>query len=154
MNPLIIADADACPVKEEIVAVAEKYEIRVCLAASYNHRLPSYGNLVETVQLDASSQSADLYIANRVQKNDVVITQDFGLACLVLAKGAVVLSFRGDQYTNDNIDYLMERRHELAKKRRSGAKTRGPKPLLSADKERFQQKLTKVLNTLQENTEI
>jgi len=149
----IIVDADACPVKQEIVSVAASFEMKVCMVASFDHRLAAQPG-VETVQVDRSNQSADLYIVNRTRKGDIVVTQDFGLACIVLAKGAIVLSPRGEQYTNDNIDYLMERRHVQAQIRRGGGRTKGPKPLLSSDRERFQQKLTKVLQNMQENKEI
>lgn len=123
------------------------------MVSSYDHRLePQVG--VQVVQVDSSDQSVDLYIVNHIVKGDIVITQDFGLACIAIGKGALVLSPRGEEYTNENIDYLMERRHELAKRRRSGGKTKGPKAMSEADRERFQQKLTKVLSNLQEKHEI
>jgi len=149
----IVVDADACPVKSEIVEVANEFNIPVRMVASFDHRLaPVEG--VEMVQVDRSSESADLYIANHIKAGDLVITQDFGLACLVLAKHALVLSFRGEQYTEGNIDYLLERRAESAKRRRQGLKTKGPKALFQANRKVFQQKMTKVLLNQQENHEI
>ncbi len=120
------------------------------MVASHDHRLaPQDG--VEVVQVDRSNQSVDLYIVNHIARGDIVITQDFGLACIAIGKGAIVLSPRGEQYSDENIDYLMERRHELAKRRRTGGRTRGPKAMSGADRDRFQQKLTKVLLNEQEN---
>ncbi|GGG10571.1 hypothetical protein GCM10010916_29300 [Paenibacillus abyssi] len=116
----------------------------VLMVASYDHRLePEAG--VEVVQVDRSDQSVDLYISNRVKRGDIVITQDFGLATITLAKGAVVLSNRGQRYEDSTIDFLMERRHELAKQRRGGGRTKGPRAMTDEDRRRFQQKLTKVL---------
>lgn len=152
-SPAIIVDADACPVKQEIISTAAGFSIKVCMVASYDHRLSDHAG-VEIVQVDCSNQSADLYIVNRTRKGDIVVTQDYGLACIALAKGALVISPRGEEYTNDNINYLMERRHVQAQIRRGGGRTKGPKPILAEDRERFQQKLTKVLLSLQENTEI
>ncbi|MFX3633661.1 MAG: YaiI/YqxD family protein [Candidatus Pristimantibacillus sp.] len=153
MKPTIVVDGDACPVKTEITQVARSSSIPVLMVSSYDHRLePQVG--VQVVQVDSSDQSVDLYIVNHIVKGDIVITQDFGLACIAIGKGALVLSPRGEEYTNENIDYLMERRHELAKRRRSGGKTKGPKAMSEADRERFQQKLTKVLSNLQEKHEI
>ncbi|MEF2247243.1 MULTISPECIES: YaiI/YqxD family protein [unclassified Paenibacillus] len=152
-SPAIIVDADACPVKQEIISAAADFSVHVCMVASFDHRLADHAG-VEIVQVDRSNQSADLYIVNRTRKGDIVVTQDFGLACIALAKGALVISPRGEEYTNDNIDYLMERRHVQAKIRRGGGRTKGPKPLMPEDRERFQQKLTKVLQNLQENSEI
>lgn len=139
--------------KDEIVATAKQFGNAVCMVASFAHYLkPQAG--VEIVQVDPGSQSADLYIVNRIKAGDIVVTQDFGLACIAIGKRAIVLSPRGEQYTNGNIDYLMERRHEQAKKRRSGGRIRGPKPMVSDDRIRFQQKLTKVLQNEQENHDI
>ncbi|QYR20127.1 YaiI/YqxD family protein [Paenibacillus sp. sptzw28] len=150
--PTIVVDADACPVKREIVEVARGMSVPVLMVASYDHRLePQPG--VEIVQVDRSGQSVDLYIANHVARGDIVVTQDFGLATIALAKGALALSNRGQQYDEGNIDYLMERRHELAKRRRAGGKTKGPRAMTGEDRVRFQQKLTKVLLSRQENGE-
>ncbi|MFC4103956.1 YaiI/YqxD family protein [Paenibacillus xanthanilyticus] len=148
-EPLIVVDADACPVKREIVQVARTLAVEVLMIASFDHRLEAEPG-VRVVQVDRSDQSVDLYIANHVGKGDIVITQDFGLAVVVLAKGATALSPRGQEYDERNIDFLMERRHELAKRRRSGGKTRGPKAMTDEDRYRFQQKLTKVLLHRQE----
>jgi len=150
--PRIVVDADACPVKREIVETARSFGIGVLMVASYDHRLePEPG--VEVKQVDRSSQSVDLYISNEVRPGDIVVTQDFGLATVALARRAVVLSNRGERYTDDTIDFLMERRHQSAKARRGGLRTKGPKAMTGEDRERFQQKLTKVLANMQEKRE-
>ena len=143
-NMQILVDADACPVKQETIEIAKQFNIDVCLVASYNHYLPTIAG-VKTVQVDFESQAADMYIANLVKRSDIVLTHDFGLACLVLAKQAYALSFRGEPYSSDSIDYLLERRAESAKIRRQGGKTKGPKPFTSDDRKKFQQSLTKLL---------
>jgi uncharacterized protein len=148
----IIVDADACPVKDEIVQTAFKFHTSVLMVASFDHRLQQREG-VEIVQVDRSDQSVDLYIANHIRSGDVLVTQDFGLAAIGLAKGAVTLSNRGQQFTNDNIDYLLARRHEQARLRRGGKHTKGPRPFSPEDREIFLQSLTKVLNELQENVQ-
>ncbi|MFF2090307.1 YaiI/YqxD family protein [Paenibacillus sp. NPDC058174] len=152
-KPTIVVDGDACPVKSEIAQVARAHETPVLMVSSYDHRLEAQPG-VEVVQVDSSNQSVDLYIVNHIVRGDIVITQDFGLACIAIGKGAVVLSNRGETYSDANIDYLMERRHESAKKRRGGGKTKGPKAMKQDDRDRFQQKLTKVLHDLQEKQDI
>jgi uncharacterized protein YaiI (UPF0178 family) len=148
----IIVDADACPVKPEIAKAAQQFQIEVLMVASFDHRLaPMEG--VQTVQVDRSDQSADLYIANRIAPGDVLITQDFGLAALALGKKAIALSNRGQQYTDRTIDFLLDRRHEQAKQRRGGKHSKGPKPFTDEDREFFLQSLTKVLSRLQDNSE-
>lgn len=143
----ILVDADACPVKQETIEVAKQFNITVCLVASYNHHLPIIDG-VKTVQVDFSSQAADLYIANLVKREDIVLTHDFGLACLALAKEAYVLSFRGELYSTETIEYLLERRADAAKLRRQGSKTKGPKAFTAQDRKNFQQSLTKLLTKL------
>ena len=121
----------------------------VLLVASYDHRLQEEEG-VRVVQVDRSSQSVDLYIVNHIRRGDIVVTQDFGLATISLAKGATVLSNRGQRYDDATIDFLMERRHEQAKIRRGGGRSKGPRAMSGEDRVRFQQKLTKVLQMRQE----
>ncbi|MEB3100680.1 YaiI/YqxD family protein [Paenibacillaceae bacterium T2] len=149
----IIVDADACPVKKEIVLTAKAFRVPVAMVASYDHRLqPEEG--VRIVQVDRSQQSADLFIANLVKAHDILVTQDFGLAAIGLAKGAVVLSNRGQIYNNENIGFLLERRHEHAKQRRNGHYGKGPKPFTEEDRVNFLHTLTKTLEHLQENSSL
>ena len=146
----IFVDADACPVKTEIVHTAASFGVEVVMVASVDHQLqPIPGVLV--VQVDRSAQSVDLYIANKLQKGDVLITQDFGLAALGLAKQAIVISNRGLIYSDAMIDNLLHHRHIHAKLRRGGMRVKGPRALTDEDRGRFLQTLTKVLQNLQEN---
>jgi uncharacterized protein YaiI (UPF0178 family) len=146
----IIVDADACPVKAEIIHAGRQFHVEVLMVASYDHRLaPEEG--VQIVQVDRSDQSVDLYIANHIRPGDILVTQDFGLAALGLAKGAVGLSNRGQVYSDRTIDFLLDRRHERAKRRRGGQHTKGPKPFTEEDRQQFLHSLTKVLRQLQEN---
>ncbi len=150
---VIVVDADACPVKREIIDTAAAASVPVVLVSSYDHRLEREPG-TEVVHVDRSSQSADLYILNRIRRGDIVITGDFGLAAIALAKGAEVIGFRGQSYTDGNIDFLMARRHEQSVIRRSGGRTKGPKAMTSEDRVCFQQKLTKVLKHRQENDRV
>lgn len=146
----IVVDADACPVKKEIEIAALRFGIEVWMVASYDHRLTA-GPAIKTIQVDRSDQSVDLYIANCIQPYDILITQDYGLATIGLAKQAYVLSNRGHSYTATTIDFMLESRHDQAKKRRAGKHTKGPKAFTAQDRDRFLQSLTKLLEALQEN---
>lgn len=148
----IIVDADACPVKREIADTARRFGVPVLLVASYDHALAAEPG-VEIKQVDRGSDAVDLVISNLARPGDVVVTQDFGLATVALARRAIVLSNRGQQYRDETIGFLMERRHEQARARRGGGRTKGPRAMTSEDRSRFQQKLTKVLEALQENSE-
>lgn len=146
----IVVDGDSCPVKSEIISTGRLFHTPVLMVSSYDHVLQAEEG-VTVVQVDRSSQSADLFIANHIASGDVVITQDYGLAALALAKSCAVLSPRGESYHTANIDYLLERRHFNAKARRGGKHSKGPKPFTDEDRQVFQQELTKVLCKMQEN---
>lgn len=149
----IIVDGDACPVKQEIAATARGFGVPVVLVSSYDHQLqPEEG--VSIVKVDRSDQSADLYIANHIDRGDIVVTQDYGLAALALAKACHVISFRGRLLRNEDIDFLLDSRHHMAKARRSGKYGKGPRKLLDEDRSFFQHKLTKLLSELQENVHL
>ncbi|MBC8079359.1 MAG: YaiI/YqxD family protein [Gorillibacterium sp.] len=145
----ILVDADACPVKSEIVTVALKFSVPVWMVASFDHRIEP-GEGVTVFQVDRSDQSVDLYIANRIGKDDVLITQDFGLAAICMAKKAIALSNRGQIYTDRIIDFLLDHRSESAKIRRGGGRTKGPLAFTALDRKNFQQTLTKILSDKQE----
>jgi uncharacterized protein YaiI (UPF0178 family) len=146
----IFVDADACPVKAEIVEAGLSFGREVVMVASHDHRLqPMEG--VSVVQVDRSDQSVDLHIANRIGRGDVLVTQDFGLAALALAKGAACLSNRGQRYENGMIEYLLERRSESARRRRGGQRTKGPRAFTDMDRREFLHGLTKLLLEQQEN---
>ncbi|AZS14470.1 YaiI/YqxD family protein [Paenibacillus lutimineralis] len=146
----IVVDADSCPVKREIVETAHDFGAQVLMVSSYDHELRAEQG-VQIIHVDRSSQSADMYIANHIVKDDIVVTQDYGLAALTIAKHCRTLSPRGELFHPGNIDYLLERRHYHAKARRGGRYAKGPKPFTDADRAHFQYMLSKLLQDLQEN---
>lgn len=145
----IIVDADACPVKTEIEEAGRQFGVQVVLVASFDHRMKENPG-VRVVQVDRSDQSVDLYIANQIKSGDILVTQDFGLAALGLAKGSYCLTNRGQEYTDSSIDFLLDRRHTSAKMRRAGKHSKGPKPFTDEDRKYFLHGLTKLLKKLQE----
>ncbi|UHA74159.1 YaiI/YqxD family protein [Paenibacillus sp. 481] len=152
-NLRIVVDADACPVKQEIVAIARKLHAEVLFVASYaafSHDLQGQEQHVSNVYVDQSSQAADMYIANVTRSSDVVVTGDYGLAALCLPKGAAVITARGFELTSGNVEEHLDRRYYSSKARRAGLRTKGPRAMTVSDREHFQQKLTQVLLRKQE----
>lgn len=142
----IYVDADACPVQKEIIQVARLYDLSVVLVKSYSHfSHDDHPSFVETVYVDQGRDMADLEILKRAVKNDIVITQDYGLASLLLPKGCIVLHHKGFLFSEKNIDRLLSTRHASAKARRAGQRTKGPKPLTEEDKIKFSQLLIKMI---------
>ena len=112
----ILLDADATPVLKEVVDVASTYKIKLLIISDFNHHLDTaYGDIIK---VDQANDSADHMIINNTVKNDLVITGDYGLAALVLAKHADAMHFDGWRYDPSNIDRLLNQRHFQQKQRR------------------------------------
>ncbi|MFD1453487.1 MULTISPECIES: YaiI/YqxD family protein [Oceanobacillus] len=134
----VYVDADACPVKDIIIEEAGKKSIPVVLVTSISHfSLKEYPDWVETIYVDTGADAADYRIMKLAKKEDIVVTQDYGLASLALAKGCYVLHHKGFAYTNGNIDQLLQSRYLSAKERRSGKHSKGPKALTEEDRQKF-----------------
>lgn len=142
----ITVDADACPVKEIILETAKKYDIPVTMVTDTSHIM--YGLPCETVTVDKGRDSADIAIANRVQRGDISVTQDYGLACMLMAKGAHVINQNGFLYADKNIDELLMRRHISSKQRRGGKRSGHVKPRTAEDDERFRECLEGLVKRL------
>lgn len=149
----VVVDGDACPVKAEIARTVRSCGATALMVSSYDHRLQAEPG-VEVVSVDAGDQSTDLYVANALKPSDILVTGDYGLAALGLARGAAVLTPRGREITESGIDELLAQRHFSARQRRGGARTKGPPPFTEEDRTRFQQKLTFLLRGMQENRQI
>lgn len=105
----ILVDADACPVKDQIVRLAKKRGIAVVMVIDNTHVLSDGYSTVITV--DKARDSADIKLANLMERGDVVVTQDFGVAAMALGKGARALNQNGMVYDSGNMDRLLFERH-------------------------------------------
>ena len=121
----IIIDADACPVVDITVNTAKARGLECIIVCDNTHTIERDG--ATTIVVDKGADSADCRIANITTKGDVVVTQDYGLAALVLGKGGKALNQNGLIYTNDNIEKLLFTRHIGKKERMAGNRTKGPK---------------------------
>jgi len=136
----IFVDADACPFKDDIVEIAAAHGWHVTMVASYNHEIHA-PEPVEVVRVDRDPEAVDIVIANRAAPGDIVVTQDYGLAALVLGKGAHALSPRGRIFDLNESDSLLDARHHAQKARRSGGRLKGPPRLRAADRDLFRRAL-------------
>lgn len=134
--PHLLIDADACPVRAEAIAAARRHGWPVVLVAGPSQVLAEEPG-VTVVRVDSDSQAADMELANRARRGDLVVTGDYGLAALALAKGARVVCFRGRVLHGGNIDALLATRHLSARGRRGGGRSRGPRSLDDQDRKRF-----------------
>ena len=144
----IIIDADACPKTVLAICqqVANRAGVTVWTVASFNHHITNDNHVV----VGSNPQEADMKIINLTEPGDIVITQDWGLAALVLGKKALALSPSGREYSPDKIEFLLEEREVKAKLRRSGGRTKGPKKRSLEDDEKFASKLERMLGSLKD----
>jgi len=137
-------DADACPVVNEAIGVAKNHHIEVTLVCDDAHVMQREG--AQTITVLRGADSADLKLVNLLSRGDAVVTQDYGLAALCLARGAKVMDQNGRRYTNDNIDSLLGIRHVAAKVRRGGGRMKGPPKREKWQDEQFAQALESLLS--------
>jgi len=139
----ILVDADACPksVLSICTTLGRKYHIQVWTVASFNHSIDSHHH----VAVGDDFQEADIKIINMTEQGDIVVTQDWGLAAVVLGKEARCLSPAGREFHPDRITFLLEEREVKSRLRRSGGRTKGPKKRTIEDDQRFEICLERIL---------
>lgn len=136
-------DADACPVVDLAIRTAGRHQVPVTLVCDDAHHMLRDG--AQTITVARGADSADLMLVNLVHRNDIVVTQDYGLAALCLARGAQPLDQNGRIYNESNIDSLLGMRHISQKIRRAGGRTKGPSKRTKEQDEWFEQSLEKLL---------
>lgn len=146
----ILIDADACPVVSITEQTAKKYELPLILLCDTNHILHSdYGDVLT---VGAGADAVDFKLVSICQKGDIVVTQDYGVAAMILGKGAYGIHQSGRWYTNENIDQMLMERH-IAKKARTAKRRnhiKGPAKRTDEDDRQFQQSLEKLINKYRE----
>ncbi|WP_276703736.1 YaiI/YqxD family protein [Romboutsia ilealis] len=135
----ILIDADGCPVVDIAINLGKKYNIKTVIMCDTSHIINKVG--VETVTLSKGSDSVDFALVNKVSKDDIIITQDYGLAAMVLSKGGYPINQNGLIYSDKNIDQLLFTRHLSKKIRNSGQRTKGPKKRTKDDDIKFKEGL-------------
>jgi uncharacterized protein YaiI (UPF0178 family) len=132
----IFVDADACPVKNEVYKVAERYGLKVFIVANSFMNVPR-SDMIERVIVPDGPDIADDWIAERAGGSDIVITADIPLAGRCVRNGAVVISPTGKPFDDNSIGMALATRDLMTDLRSAGATTRGPPPLSRQDISRF-----------------
>lgn len=141
----ILVDADACPVVSIVEHMAERYGIPVILLCDTNHVLQSEYSEVKVI--GAGADAVDFALVGLCQKGDLVVTQDYGVAAMILGKGAYGIHQSGKWYTDENIDRMLMERHISKKARRSKAKhhLKGSVKRTAEDNHRFGESLERLI---------
>ena len=121
----IFLDADASPVTNTLIEIAKSKNIPLTIVKNYSQNINS--DYPEIISVDVSKEAADLYIANKVSKKDLVITCDRGLSALILGKNAFVMDFFGNIINNDNINIYLGIRHINSVNRKKGIYSKNKK---------------------------
>lgn len=141
-------DADGCPVVYEALNIADEYNVEAVVVCDSAHvfRLDD----IKVITVDKGMDSVDYAILNRLKKHDIVVTQDYGLAAMALSKQAYPISQNGLCYTNENIDGLLNQRHDYAMLRRAKKVHSHIKKRTSADDDQFCDALRELLEKVKE----
>jgi len=125
-DPIIYVDADACPVKDEAMRVAERHGLMVTLVSNGGVR-PSRDPMIRIVVVSQGADAADDWIVEQAQANDIVLTADIPLASRALAQGCHVLGFTGKPFTDNSIGMALAMR-ELNQHLRETGESKGYNP--------------------------
>ena len=143
----IFVDADACPVKQEVYRVANRYGLNVTLVSNSWMRAPPEDR-INLVVVDGRLDAADDWIVEHVDENDIVISGDIPLASRCLDKGALVLGPSGRVFTDESIGEALATRELLSQLRELGTVTGGPAPFRKRDRSRFLQRLDETIQAV------
>ncbi len=139
----ILIDADGCPVVDIACEIARDTSTQCIIICDTSHTFSKQG--AKTITVSKGADSVDFALVNMLKQGDVVITQDYGLAAMCLAREAIPISQDGMVYNNDNIDALLLARHNAKKIRNAGGRLKGPSKRTQSQNEMFRQKLKNII---------
>ena len=139
-------DADGCPVVEETLKIAKQFALECLILCDTSHRFEREG--AQTLVFSKGADSVDFALVN-LRPGDVVVTQDYGLAAMCLARSALALNQDGMEYTADNIDALLLARHTAKKIRNAGGRLKGPAKRTAAQDRAFSEALMELVQRRQ-----
>ncbi|MBC7458935.1 MAG: YaiI/YqxD family protein [Bdellovibrionaceae bacterium] len=146
----IYIDADACPVKDEVYRVAERYQLSVIVVANQYINIPM-NSLLKMEVVTGSFDAADDWIVEQVQNGDIVITADILLADRCVKKFARVLGHKGDEFTEDNVGSAVANRELMQNLRHMGEIKGGPAPMDKKARSKFLGTLDQIVQSLKKN---
>ena len=146
-NITLYIDADACPVKDEVLKVSYRHKLKVYMVSNQWMRL-EVGKLVEKIVVSAGADEADNWIAEHIGDNGICITADIPLAKRCLDQGAIVLGPTGKPFSTENIGMALAMR-ELNQHLRETGESKGYNPSFTkADRSHFLQALESAIQKL------
>ncbi|WP_288527493.1 YaiI/YqxD family protein [uncultured Eubacterium sp.] len=131
----ILIDADGCPVVKQATQIAKENNIEIVIFCDTSHIINS--DYAQIITVSKGADSVDFALVNEVKSGDIVVTQDYGLAAMVLSKGGKAITQNGMIISDSNLGLLLTTRYESKKARMSGAHLKGPKKRTAQNDEVF-----------------
>lgn len=131
----ILIDADGCPVVKQATQIAKENNMEVVIFCDTSHIINS--DYAQIITVSKGADSVDFALVNEVKSDDIVVTQDYGLAAMVLSKGGKAITQNGMIISDSNLELLLTSRYESKKARMSGAHLKGPKKRTAQNDEEF-----------------
>lgn len=142
----LLIDADGCPVVKISAQVAAEWGIETIALCDTAHQMNQDG--LRTIVIDRGNDAVDFAIVNLLNPGDLVVTQDYGLAAMALARGGLAIRQDGLEYTSENIDALLLSRHTAKKIRMAGGRLKGNPKRTAAEDDNFAQALRQLLGRM------
>jgi len=142
----ILIDADGCPVVDITIKIAKANKLECIILCDTSHYFERDG--AATITVSKGADSVDFALVNMVKSGDVVVTQDYGLAAMCLARRAIPISQDGMIYSDANIGGLLEQRAMAQKVRRSGGRLSGPSKRTEEQDEMFANTLSGLVGNI------
>lgn len=139
----ILIDGDGCPVVEIAVKTAESFNLKAIIISDTSHEY--YSCYAEIIKADKGADSVDFRLVNLVEAGDIAVTQDYGLAAMVLARKGIPIRQDGLIYSDQNIDSLLTERHNAGKIRRVGGRLKGSRRRTKAEDKAFYKSLCEII---------
>ncbi len=145
---VLYVDADACPVKDEVVKVAGRHGLSVVMVSNGGIR-PSRDPSVRVVVVPEGPDVADKWIADRAGPGDLVVTADVPLAARAVENGALAIGHRGEPFTAETVGARLAVRDLMADIRAADplGTHGGGRPFGRADRSRFLEALDRMVRT-------
>ena len=140
----ILIDADGCPVVDITVRIARQNSIECLIICDTSHVFEKEG--AKTVTVSKGPDSVDFALVNMIQTGDIIITQDYGLAAMCLARRGIAVSQNGMIYDDSNIDALLYARYSAKKIRNSGGRIKGPAKRTADQDREFETVLVRLIS--------
>lgn len=139
----ILIDADGCPVTKSTITIAKEFKIEPIIFCDTSH-IFDYSDIT-VITVGKGADSADYALVNSIKFGDIAVTQDYGLAAMVLARHGYPITQNGVIIDNDNIDILLASRHAAKKARMAGKHLKGPSKRTKEQNIKFENALRKLI---------